>query len=430
MKDFTIYQMALRTMTPGGTLNAAADLLPFIRENGFDVVYLCPVFREDDDEDRAFWSKRQIASGTDNPKNPYKIIDYYTVDDEFGTNDDLRAFIGRAHAIGLKVWLDLVYLHCGAKAVFIPEHPDWVEQAEDGSPRVGETWPFARINYKNSGVREYLWNNMTTYVGEYGVDGFRCDVGDAVPLDFWAEGIRRCRAIDPDLVMLNEGGKADYLPVFDFEYGWGDKLDCRALLASDRPAEMFRANVEKTTGDGSFARCVQTIENHDTASDLVRFDRACGFEHTNLALFLLYTREGIPFVWNGNEIADTAENCMFANRFHTGRSQIDWSNLLRENGQTRLALIRHLNAFRHAHPMLQTAETVPLDTGDGQVVAFLRRGGSETILCVCNPSREARTVSFETPDLSRAEKLLSRGAQIDDVTVGLNPGGFLAVKLA
>ena len=39
---------------------------------------------------------------------------------------------------------------------------------------------------------------MVYYVGELDVDGFRCDVGDGVPLDFWNEGRRRMQAIKPD----------------------------------------------------------------------------------------------------------------------------------------------------------------------------------------------------------------------------------------
>ena len=79
-RNIAMYQLALRSFTADGTLNSAAELLPFIKETGFDMIYLCPVFAADDDMDKSFWSSRQIQSGTENPKNPYKMKDYYNVD--------------------------------------------------------------------------------------------------------------------------------------------------------------------------------------------------------------------------------------------------------------------------------------------------------------------------------------------------------------
>ena len=79
MNKYVIYQMALRSFTPEGTLKAAEKLLPHVASLGVDIVYLCPVFVAENDEDQSTWSQRQIASNTNNPKNPYKIADYFNV---------------------------------------------------------------------------------------------------------------------------------------------------------------------------------------------------------------------------------------------------------------------------------------------------------------------------------------------------------------
>ena len=121
-----IYQINLRAFTPEGTLNAAAKMLPHLREIGADIVYLCPVVCADGSADAAGWSDRQRASGFPNPKNPYRIADYANVDPEYGTNEDLHRFVAAAHALGLRVLLDLVYVHCGPGAVFLAEHPDFL----------------------------------------------------------------------------------------------------------------------------------------------------------------------------------------------------------------------------------------------------------------------------------------------------------------
>ena len=78
----TVYQIFLRAFTKEGTIRAAAEHLADIAALGAEYVYLCPVFTADDNGDQAFWSPRQKASGFNNPKNPYRIKDDFSVDPE------------------------------------------------------------------------------------------------------------------------------------------------------------------------------------------------------------------------------------------------------------------------------------------------------------------------------------------------------------
>ena len=122
MNSMIIYQLSFRAMTPEGTINAAAKMLPYIKSLGVTWVYIAPVWKADDSMDETTWSPRQKKSGCGNPKNPYKMIDYFNVDEEYGTNEDLYNFVKEAHSLGLKVMFDLVYLHCGVNAVFLKDH--------------------------------------------------------------------------------------------------------------------------------------------------------------------------------------------------------------------------------------------------------------------------------------------------------------------
>ena len=153
----SIYQISLRTFTKQGTLKAAQELIPHIARMGFDSIYVCSLCEADPDPDIMTWSPRQILSNSENPKNSYKIKDFFHVDPEYGTDEDLRDFIECVHKHGMKYIFDLVYLHCGRNAVFIDKIADSVIKGEDGKPIIGETWPFARINYESAEMREYLW---------------------------------------------------------------------------------------------------------------------------------------------------------------------------------------------------------------------------------------------------------------------------------
>ena len=79
-ENAVIYNLFLRLFTPEGTLNAAEKQLPRLADLGVNVIYLSPVVLADDDMDRRFWSRRTRESGTDNPRNPYRAKDFFSID--------------------------------------------------------------------------------------------------------------------------------------------------------------------------------------------------------------------------------------------------------------------------------------------------------------------------------------------------------------
>ena len=104
-----MYQVQPRAFTPAGTLKSIEAKLPYLKDLGVTIVYLVPVMLADDDGDRSFWSPRQVRSGFDNPRNQYRLKDYFHVDPEYGTDQDLRDLVAAAHRLGQRVVLDLVY---------------------------------------------------------------------------------------------------------------------------------------------------------------------------------------------------------------------------------------------------------------------------------------------------------------------------------
>jgi len=405
--DGVMYQIQPRAFTPEGTLKAAEARLPKLAELGVTVLYLCPIFVADDDMDQTFWSPRQKKSGMNNPRNPYRMKDFYHVDPEYGTDQDLKDFVKAAHALKLRVMLDMVYLHCGPKAVFLKDHPDFIKRDKDGKA-VNAAWAFPGLNFSNPELREYLWKNMEWWVKDFDVDGFRCDVADGVPLDFWEMGRERLEKLRPDVGMLAEGTrKEDQLKAFDLNYGWGksfkewnDPVAIRKLWES--------ARAERPVGGAKFVRF---IDNHDFTNDdyTNRLEKRWGAARVNSALAGLFTLDGVPFLYNGQEVADAARHSIF------GKLPIDWPDdevaagvaprpPVREGkggtaatpSAARFAFVQKLCAMRRSEKALTQGGLAWLDNDAPQAVVSLARAlGPERVVSVINLTDKPVKVSVK-----------------------------------
>ncbi len=406
-----IYQLMLRVFTPEGTLAAAKEKLPFLQELGVDYIYLCPCFLEDDDGDRSHWSKRQRECGCENPKNPYRIKDYYTIDPEYGTMEDLARFIQTAHHLGMRVLLDLVYMHCGPTAVFLKEHPDFVRCLPDGTPDYGE-YNFPMLDFENPRVRAYFWENMEWYVRELDVDGYRCDVGDSVPVDFWEEGVRRIKAIKPDIFMLDEGNNPQWVErAFDACYllFWPCHEGVKRVFHGEKPASLLR-EIEAVLDTPRGKAKIRALETHDTVSDEKngRYEEYAGTAATEAALVYQFCMDGIPFLYNGYEIGDRSHHTLFSNRFNADHQTIDWSLVQTEAGRYRFALVQRLCQLRHTVPALSEGNLTWKYGLSEQMMAFTRRAPGSRVAAAFNTGDGPQTITLVA---HRYTPLLSAGVQ-------------------
>ncbi len=433
-----IYQINLRAFTNEGTLNAAAKMLGHIRQFA-DIVYLCPCFVQDPDADIAGWSDRSRKSELQNPANPYRISDYYNVDPEYGTNEDLKNFISAAHELGLKVILDLVYFHCGPNSVFLAEHPEFIVRNADGTPDLG-VWRFPKLNYAVPELREYMMQNMELYVRDYGVDGYRCDVGDNVPLDFWAEARERIESLNPDLMMLNEGTRSDYINVFDLNYSW-DLLrqNVEGVIKGEKNSADFANSITKFSQEhlqGSYQSMI-CLDNHDSVNDdyYNRIESRIGSEAMDAAFVINYLLPNVPFVYCGTEICDTNRHSIWGNRFHSANLTIDWQNLALPEAQRRLTLLKKLYALRHGLPELGLSQKLDfVETDNDKVVAFVRQNDESRLAVVVNFSSEKVRVSANVGAVD-LEPWVVNGAAISlagtegKLSAVIKPFGYAVVEL-
>ena len=392
LMDKVIYQIFLRSFTKEGTIKAATKRLPRVAELGVDIVYLCPFFTEDDDMNEEFWSERQAGCGSRNPKNPYRIKDYYNIDEEYGNNDDLHEFISTARNLNLKVMFDLVYYHCGPKAVFIKDNPDFVKRLEDGSMAKGG-FHFPILNFDNPELREYLIKNMEYLMNEFQVDGFRCDIATSVPLDFWEKARKRIEKINPDVFMLSEGdGVNEQVKAFDLNYTWGFTGNLIDVYSGKKPATTIIKQwheMKKNYAKGT--RFIRYFDNHDLTHDNRndRFENRWGVKGADSALALIFALDGVPFLYNGQEICDVEPHSIF------DYFPIDWQKANSDVAKKRFELCQKLCYIQHHYKAISRGDLIWLDndTSDG-LLTFIRKSDDETLLAIINVRNKSFSASI------------------------------------
>lgn len=427
-----VYQINPRTFSADGTIRAVTNELPKLKELGFRVMYLCPIFEEDDSENRDFWSTRQKKSETNNPKNPYRMNNYFKIDSEYGTEDDLREFIEEAHRLGMRVLLDLVYLHIGPNAPILKRHPEFARQDRDGNIICTE-WNFPYLDYTSDGLREYLMCNMIYYLGEMDADGFRCDVGDGVPTDFWVEARRRMKAVKPDSVLINEGSNwNNLLKGFDSSYCFDWHVNLYKAFSGEISAAECRSFLERLANEiPSGAKLIFDIDNHDTVTDWPkRTEKVAGHNGMEQIEVINYLLDGIPMVYCGNELADEAYHSLFANRFHMGRFETTDRRGLEtlDYSLRRQEIMKGLNTLKLESDILCYGSTVWVDnSAPEKLLSFSREYNGKKITFIGNISREKAASGFNAEFGGRV--LFSNGAEkISDGTIELEPRGYVVLE--
>jgi glycosidase len=286
----------------------------------------------------------------------------------------------------MRVILDLVYFHCGPGAVFLEDHPEFVVHNADGEWDLG-SWRFPKLDLNNPDVREYLYRNMEHLLTEYDVDGFRGDVADCLPVDFWEEGRRRMEAIKPDGIMLCEGLRGDdQHEAFDFSYGFYTQWAIRAMLKGEKPASELQVawNQEQVDYPRGF-RWMRCFDNHDYAMDTSmsggRHEARHGSAVCDTMLATIFMLNGVPMIYNGQEVADNMPHSIYANRDH-GRMFVNWARALTAVGRDRLELIRQLTLLRHGNPGLMEGPLEWLETSRPESVYAFRRKLAGGDLCL------------------------------------------------
>ena len=430
-----ICQVPLRSFTQEGTLAAATERLGHLADAGIGCVYLLPIAEADPDQNREFWSPRQRKSNINNPCNPYRIKNYFKIDSEYGTDADLKKFVDRAHELGMKVILDLVYYHCGPTADIITANPDFVVRDENGKVKKGE-YHFPELDFKNPKLRSYLISNMEYFISEFGVDGYRADAESLIPIDFWETAREKIEKIKPDAILIAESPRPEcQLKAYDANYGFGVSVDMKDFFAGSKDAKFKTAgDLEKRFTENKArypkgARVMYHYDNHDISSYDGRPEAEMPYEAADAMTVFLLALDGVPMLFAGNEIADRADFHALANRYHK-RSVLDWSAAFTDAGKRRLEIVKAMSKIRRERPEFFSGEMKWIDSGNDKVLAFERAKGDSKTFVFVSASPEPVEISAklsENPKAYFAQRAKVSGGG-DSAKVSLEPYGFALIE--
>lgn len=362
-ENAVIYSVNTRQFTPQGTFSTFAEHLPRLKKLGVTVLWFLPI--------HPIGEKRRKGS----LGSYYSIRDHYGINPEFGTLQDFDALVRAIHALDMAVIIDLVINHTAWDHPLMTEHPEWYTYDKNGQIIVPQKeWnDVAQLNFENQDLCHYMIRMMRHWIDDVGIDGFRCDVAEWVPNDFWCIAIAEMQKIKP-VLMLAEGQHPS-LHAHDFHISYASDLYrlFNAIASGKRRVQEIDQLLERD--ENRFPKGSHRLlftSNHDQNSWHGSAIERLGDAAKAMAL-LTFTLPGTPLIYCGQEIGNRKRLLFF------DKDEIQW----RQNGYTEF--YQRLCRLHSSCPALYKGEkhTIESDRPDS-IYAFQREYERQRILVIAN----------------------------------------------
>ncbi len=374
IRDAVVYEVFPRHFSPDGDFKGVTARLDELKQLGVTVLWLMPVHPVG----------RLKAKGTIG--SPYAVKDYYAVNPDYGTKEDLRQLVQAAHQRGLKVIIDIVANHTAWDSVMLG-HPAYYKRDAAGQviPPNPDWTDVAGLDYTNPDTRRYMLTMLEYWLREFQLDGFRCDVASEVPTSFWEEARVELEKIRPGFFFLAEANKPELLyRAFDADYAWPMLGALNRVLMEGAPAteipRIWREEEQAKFPAGALH--LRMSDDHDEPRAVSRF----GWKAAQAASAMMFTLDGVPLLYNGMEVGDTTESgdpALFE------KLTVFWQPKQRDGFRK---VYQQLAELREAHPAFRTADVTWLEnTSPQNLVTYLRRDTREEFVVVVNFSNRPQT---------------------------------------
>ena len=387
-KNAVMYEVNVRQYTPEGTFKAFEAHLPRLKELGVDILWFMPIHPISKKN-----SKGSLGSY-------YSVKDYKAINPEFGTMDDWKALVNKAHEMGFKVMIDWVGNHTGWDNQWIKDHKDWYTQDSLGNiiAPVADWRDVADLNYDNPQMRAAMLDAIKFWVKETDIDGYRCDFAGGVPTDFWEQARQSLDSIKPVFMLDENQDQMNLLhKAFNINYGWAFHHLMNEVAQGKKTAlQMDSLLAKEDTLYPEKTYALQFTSNHDENSWQGTEYERMGEAAKTMAV-LSFAVPGMPLIYTGQEAGLNKRLLFFE------KDTVNWSNL--EMQQFYQKLIQ----LKKAQPALWNGEAggaltiVPTDLPE-KVLAFTREKGDSHLLAVFNLSKEAADVNLQVPQKGKYQE--------------------------
>lgn len=375
----------------------------------------------------------------------YDVVNYYNIEEDYGTLNDFKLLMEEAHKRGIRVIIDLVLNHTSSQHPWFRQskdnpgsaYRDWYVWADENPGFVGpwgqKVWipggngyyyavfwdGMPDLNYRNPEVTEKMYDVTRFWVEEMGVDGFRLDaikylleedraMEDTPDTFAWFEDYQDYyKSIDPDAFTVGEiwSNTSRVLAYVDDQVDVAFEFDlARAYIEAARGplATPLIEQIQLVTESYPRNQYAVFLTNHD--QNRVMSQLSDKPERAKMAATLLLTSPGIPFLYYGEEIGmtgvdphedirrpmqwDDTPNAGFTTGQPWRDEDVNYESVnvaaQMDDPNSLLSHYRNLIHLRNDHPALMYGEYAFVETGSPRLYSFLRFTEGEAILVIVN----------------------------------------------
>lgn len=378
-----------------GTLKTSMAGLERAAAEGFDIVYLPPVFPIGVTNRKG--RNNTLVAGPDDPGSPFGIGSelggHDTVDPLLGTMDDFKALCQRAHELGLEIALDFA-LQCSPDHPWVKAHPNWFRHKPDGSIAFAENPPKKYqdiypidFNADMPGIEKEVERIMNLWI-EAGVTIFRIDNPHTKPVRFWQDVIAAVTKKHPEILFLAE---AFTRPGMMRALSYVGFTQSHCYFPWRNTKDELEEYLPVTNGDdGYYQHNTFWPTTPDILTAYVRDNGVAGY-----CVRAVLAAMGSPSwgIYNGYELIENKQRPGFEEQIDNEKYEVkvrDWSKA-KQYGVAEM--LTALNKIRRAHPAaLSYHNLTVLPTSDPNILAFARHtpaeltgtGQADTLIVVVN----------------------------------------------
>ncbi|MGN6400625.1 MAG: alpha-amylase family glycosyl hydrolase [Flavisolibacter sp.] len=406
-----IYEVNVRQYTPQGTFKAFEQNLQRLKDMGVQTLWFMPV-------NPISKKDRKGALGS-----YYAVSNYTAVNPEYGTMDDWKELVKKAHGMGFKVIIDWVPNHTGADHPWLTTHPGFYQKDSTGKPMSPFDWTDVRqLDFTNKEMQDSMTAALKFWVNQTDIDGFRCDHVEKFQIDFWKACIPELRKTK-NLLMLAEVEEPWIYGVgFDMNYAWRLFHTTVDVAAGKRSAlSIDTVLYARDTSYPQTALQLAFTSNHDENSwNKADYGTMPGASHAPFAVLTQTINKAVPLIYSGQE-EPVLDSISF---FY--KDTINFGRYKRAAFYKTLLNLRKNNAALAANASFKKLAT----SNDAAMYAFEREKNGDKVLVVLNLSKIPQNFTWkQQPSEKEWSNIFLGNKEPVDKGFGIEPWGYAVYEI-